>query len=129
MTNSNLLNTKKENQAQANTLGLSNPERILRVNATWAAVLLLITSIAFFIYAVTSVNFHDWQDYVLVGFPVILAGASFTGTYLMRRDRLALGSGIIFVLNLLVPVLLSAFLTESFWPAFLYGSVSSKLLI
>jgi GAF domain-containing protein/HAMP domain-containing protein len=129
MTNSNLLNTEKESRAQASTLELSDSYRKLLVNATWAAVLLLTTSIAFFIYAVTSVNFHDWQDYVLVGFPVILAVTSLTGIYLMRRDRLALGSGIIFVLNLLVPVLLSAFLTESFWPAFLFGSVSSTLLI
>jgi len=129
MNNSNLLNTEKESRAQSSTLGLSDSHRKLLVNATWAAVLLLITAIAFFFYAVTSVNFHDWQDYVLVGFPVILAGTSLTGIYLMRRDRLALGSGIIFVLNLLVAVLLSAFLTESFWPAFLYGSVSSTLLI
>ncbi|HEY5728737.1 MAG TPA: hypothetical protein VIS72_01705, partial [Anaerolineales bacterium] len=129
MTQPNSLNTEKVYKDQGDISGQPNPERDLLVSATWAAALLSFAAIAFFFYAVTSVNFHDWQDYVLVGFPVVLAGASLTSIYLMRRGQLTLGSSIIFGLNLLVPVLLAAFLTESFWPAFLYGFVSSALLV
>ena len=90
------------------------------VNATWGAAFLIIAGLAFFGFAISIVNFRDWQDYLLIGFPLLLAAASLASIYLMRRGHATLGSGIVFGLNLMLPVLLSAIIRDTLWSALLY---------
>ena len=71
-------------------------------NATWTAALLAVAGLAFFGFAISVVNFRDWEDYILVGFPLVMAGMSLASIFIMRRGRLLLGSGIVFSLNLIV---------------------------
>jgi len=98
-------------------------------NATWAAVLLIAAALAFFGFAINAVNFRDLEDYILVGFPLVLAGASLASIFIMRRGKLTLGSGIIFSLNLVVPLLLAIIVRDTLWTASAYALVSSALLI
>lgn len=103
-------------------------EKMMR-NATWGAVLLTAAGLAFFGFAMSVVNFLDWQDYLLIGFPLLLAGASLSSIFIMRRGQLALGSGIVFALNLMVPLLLAFIVRNTLWIASAYLVVSSSLLI
>jgi GAF domain-containing protein/HAMP domain-containing protein len=125
MTESNPLHTSALDQGRISPAG---SDEQVKVSATWAAALLSVAAVVFFLYALVSVNFHDFEDYILVGFPVILAATSLSSILLMRRGRLGLGSGLVFGMNLLVPFLLVSILKNSFWSAFLYGTVSSALL-
>jgi len=103
-------------------------EKMMR-NATWGAVLLTAAGLAFFGFAMSVVNFLDWQDYLLVGFPLLLAGASLSSIFIMRRGQLALGSGTVFALNLVVPLLLTFIVRDTLWTASVYVVVSSSLLV
>ena len=98
-------------------------------NATWTAVLLTAAGLAFFGFAISVVNFLDWQDYILVGFPLVMAGASLASILIMRRGHLTLGSGIVFSLNLVVPILLVSIVSDTLWMALSYAAVSSALII
>jgi len=98
-------------------------------NATWTAVLLAIAGLAFFGFAVSVVSFTDWEDYILVGFPLVLAGMSLASIYIMRRGHLLLGSGIVFSLNLIVPLLMIFIIKDTLWTTLLYTAVSSALII
>jgi len=101
----------------------------LVLNATWAAVLLIAAGLALFGYAISIVTFTDWEDYLLVGFPLVFAGASFASIFIMRRGRLALASGNIFSLNLIIPLLIAFIIRDTLWAALAYAFVSSALLI
>ena len=98
-------------------------------NATWTAVLLAVAGLAFFGFAVSVVSFTDSEDYILVGFPLVLAGMSLASIYIMRRGHLLLGSGIVFSLNLIVPLLMIFIVKDTLWTALLYTVVSSALII
>jgi GAF domain-containing protein/HAMP domain-containing protein len=129
MTQSNPLHPKASDKGESDPAGGSGSDEQVIRSATWAAALLSLAALALFVYAITSVNFHDFEDYILVGFPVVLAGASLASAYFVRRGRLALGSGVVFGLNLIVPILMTVILSRTFWSALLYGTVSSTLLI
>jgi putative methionine-R-sulfoxide reductase with GAF domain len=75
------------------------------------------------------VNFLDWQDYILVGFPLALAGVSLASIFIMKRGHLGLGSGIVFSMNLVLPLLLVIIVRNALWTALSYAAVSSALLI
>ena len=98
-------------------------------DATFAAILLIAAGLALFGYAISVVTFTDWEDYILVGFPLVLAGASLASIFIMRRGKLALGSGIIFSLNLIIPLLMAFIIRDTLWTASAYAFVSSALLI
>jgi len=98
-------------------------------NATWTAVLLAVAGLAFFGFAISIVSFTDWQDYILIGFPLVLAGASLASIFIMRRGHLTLGSGIVFSLNLIVPLLMIFIVRDTLWAALSYAAVSSALII
>ena len=98
-------------------------------NATWTAVLLTAAGLAFFGFAISKVSFTDWQDYILVGFPLVLAGASLASIFIMRRGHLVLGSGIVFLLNLIVPLLIISIIKDTLWTALFYAAVSSALIL
>ena len=119
MTQSKPLNTEETPELKA---------KLVR-DATFAAILLIAAGLALFAYAISIVSFTDWEDYILVGFPLVLAGASLASIFIMRRGNLALGSGIIFSLNLLVPLILAFTVRDTLWTASAYAFVSSALLI
>ena len=98
-------------------------------NATWTAALLAVAGLAFFGFAISMVSFTDWEDYILVGFPLVLAGMSLASIYIMRRGNLLLGSGIVFILNLIVPLLIIFIIKDTLWTALFYTTVSSALII
>ena len=103
-------------------------DRMMR-NATWTAALLAAAGLALFGFAISTVTFTDWEDYILAGFPLVLTGASLASIYIMRRGKLLLGSGIIFVLNLIVPLLIILIIKDTLWTALFYTAVSSALII
>jgi len=119
MTQSKPLHTETASDSNANLIR----------NATWGAVLLTAVGLAFFAFAISLVNFHDWQDYILVGFPLLLAGVSLASIFIMRRGQIALGSGMVFALNLVVPLLLVFIVRDTLWTASSYLVISSALLI
>ena len=104
-------------------------DRRTKNNARWGAIILTIIGIAMFIFAVNVVSFTDPEDYILVGFPVVMTVLGAISIYLIQKDRIALGAGIIFSANLLVPLLLTFLVRETFWIAFSYALFSSALLI
>ncbi|MEP7133736.1 MAG: GAF domain-containing protein [Chloroflexota bacterium] len=118
MTEYKLLHTEEASDSNANLVR----------NATWGAVLLTAAGLTFFAFAISLVNFHDWQDYILVGFPLLLAGVSLASIFIVRRGQIALGSGIVFSLNLVVPLLIVFILRDTFWAASSYLVISSALL-
>ena len=98
-------------------------KNVLR-NARWGAILLVAAGLAFFGFAISVVNFYDWEDYILVGFPLVLACTSLASIYLMQHNRLALGSGIVFSLNLLLPLILTIIVADTLGAVFYYAAVS-----
>ena len=98
-------------------------------NARWGAIILTLIGIAMFIFAVNVVTFTDPEDYILVGFPAVMTVLGALSIYLIQRDRVALGAGIIFSMNLLVPLVLTLVVQETFWIAFSYALLTSALLI
>jgi GAF domain-containing protein/HAMP domain-containing protein len=129
MTQSNLMQPESEYQAEPGDSEKRRVDEQVKRNAIWGAVLLTVTSLAFFGYAVTTVNFLDWEDYVLVGFPLLFATLNVANIFLIQRGRTALGSGIVFVLNLILPILLTIIVSDTFGAAFYYVTVSSALFI
>lgn len=97
-------------------------------NARWGAIILTLVGIAFFIFAANVVSFTDPEDNILVGFPLVMAALGAVSIFLIQRDRIGIGSGIIFAVNLLLPVLLTFLVDNSFWAAFSYALLSSALL-
>jgi putative methionine-R-sulfoxide reductase with GAF domain len=65
----------------------------------------------------------------MVGFPLLLAAASLSSIFLMRRGHLTLGSGLVFSLNLILPLLVVVIIQDTLWTALLYAVISSALLI
>lgn len=98
-------------------------------NTTWSAAFLTVAGLAFFGFAISAVNFLDWQDYVLVGFPLVFAGVTLASIFIIRRGYLTLGSGIVFSMNLFVPLLMISIIKDTLWTALSYVVVSSALLI
>jgi len=129
MTQLNPSQSEEKNYREAGHSEQSGLDMQVMRNARWGAVLLAIAGLAFFVFAIMSVSFTDWEDYILVGFPLLLAGVSLASIYIMQQGRVEFGSGLVFVLNLILPVLLTVIVADSFWAAFYYATVSSALLI
>ena len=104
-------------------------DRRTKNNARWGAIILTLIGIAMFIFAVNVVTFTDPEDYILVGFPAVMTVLGAISIYLIQKDRVALGAGIIFSMNLLVPLVLTLVVRETFWIAFSYALLTSALLI
>ena len=129
MTRSNPLHTEEIYEAKNSMAENSDSDKNVLRNARWGAILLVAAGLAFFGFAISVVNFHDWEDYILVGFPLVLACTSLASIYLMQHNRLALGSGIVFSLNLLLPLILTIIVADTLGAAFYYAAVSSALVI
>ncbi len=71
-----------------------NTEEQMIRNATWTAVLLSLAGFAFFGFAITEVNFQDWQDYVTVALTILLALSGLVSVPILRRGHIVLGYGI-----------------------------------
>ena len=104
-------------------------DKVMLRHASWGAYLLTAAGLAFFGFALSVVTFTDPEDPILVGFPLVMALASLASIYLLRRGRVVLATGLIFSLNLGIPLLLTTFVADTFWSAFVYALVSSTLLI
>ena len=129
MTQQNPIHTEEEVQEVYLSSEQPNVDKPLKINARWGAILLTLVGVAFFIFSISVVTYTDPEDYILVGFPLVMTGLGATSIYLIQRDRIMLGSGIVFVLNLILPFLLTLFVADTFWAATLYTVVSSALLI
>ena len=115
------------NKTQTNRRELSN-EQLIR-NSIWTAVLLSLTGVAFFGFAVTNLNFKGWQDFVMLGAIVVVVLSGFISVPFLRRGKIVVGSGIVFVANLILPVTVSIFQKDIGWVALGYAFVSSGLIL
>lgn len=107
---------------------LTIDERMLR-NATWGASLMTVAGLIFVVVGFTIAEINSWKDYVLLGAPAMLFVLGLIGLIFLRKKRIVIGTGIIFIANLVMPVILSIFQTDVGWAIFLYTVMSSGLLI
>ena len=98
-------------------------------NATWGALLLATAGLLFFGFCVMEATFTDWQDFINVGAPLVLAIISLVSIPFTRNKSVLQGSWIVFIANLIMPVTVSLFLTGIGGAALIYTVVSSSLLI
>ncbi len=115
------------NETQLNSRDLS--EKQLINNATWTAVLLSLTGFAFMGFAFSEVSFTDWQDYVIVGSTILLAVSGLISVPLLRRGKVTLGTSIVYLVNLILPLSVVAFQKSIGWTVMVYTLVSSVLII
>jgi putative methionine-R-sulfoxide reductase with GAF domain len=115
------------NETQTNRRELSDKQLIN--NATWTAVLLSLAGFAFFGFAISEVSWTDWQDYPTVGATLLLGISGFISVPLLRRGRINLGTGIVFVANLILPLVVVSFQQDIGIPVLIYALTSSVLII
>ena len=115
------------NKTQLNRQEVS--EVLLIRNATWTAVLLSLAGLAFFGFAITEISWTDWQDYVTVAATLLLAISGFASIPILRRGNINLGTGIVFVANLILPIVVTSFQRDIGWVVLVYTFTSSTLII
>jgi len=98
-------------------------------SATWGARLMAVAGLLFFIVGLFIAEINSWKDYFTLGAPLMLFLLSLVGLIFLRRGRIVLGTSIIFVANLVMPVIETLFQTDIGLPVFIYTLVSSVLLI
>jgi putative methionine-R-sulfoxide reductase with GAF domain len=97
--------------------------------ALWGASLLTSAGLLFVIVGFAIAEINSWKDYILLGAPAMLFILGLVSIALLRRGEIVLGTGLIFVANLIVP-LAENFLQKNIGPViFIYTLVSSALLI
>ena len=108
---------------------IEGQKRNRMLNATWGASLLTVAGLLFVIVGFFIADINSWKDYILLGAPAVLFILGLTSISFLRRGRIVLGTGLIFVANLVMPLVESLFQTDIGLPVFIYTLVSSALLI
>ena len=103
-------------------------EQMLR-HATWGAALLTAAGLLFVIVGFLIAEINSWKDYILLGAPAVLFVLGLISIVLLRRGRVVLGTSLIFVANLIVPLTENLLQKEIGTAIFIYILVSSVLLI
>lgn len=98
-------------------------------NATWGAILLTGAGLLFVIIGFAIAEINSWKDYFLLGAPAMLFILGLISIVLLRRGRVFLGTSLVFVANLIMPLVESLLQTDVGWAVFVYTFVSSVLLI
>ena len=115
------------NQNKPINLTLSD-EKMTR-NATWGAGMLTVAGLLLFLAGYLIADITSWVDYVMLGTPILLFVTGLIGLILVRRGRLVLGTGIIFLANLIMPFTVITFQYGVGWALIVYALVSSGLFI
>lgn len=103
-------------------------QRMVR-NATWGAALLTAAGLLFVVVGFFIAEINSWKDYFLLGAPAMLFLLGLVGIYLLQRGKVASGTGLIFVANLIMPLVETIFQEEIGFVVFIYTLISSVLLI
>ncbi len=87
--------------------------------ATWVAGIFIGLSLAFLIYSIYIVivdqqGRFDLSDKVLMPLTVVMLGVSLVSFWLIRNGRLALGTGLLFVIVVLVPPIIAVLVLQDF---------------
>jgi len=98
-------------------------------NATWGASLLTAAGLLFVVVGFFIAEINSWKDYVLLGAPAVLFILGLISITLLRRGKVVLGTGLIFVANLIMPLVETSLQTEIGIVVFVYTLISSVLLI
>ncbi len=106
-----------------------NTEEQMIRNATWGAILLAAAGMLFFGFGIVEASFTDWQDYINVSAPLVLAIVSLASIPITRKKSAKIGSGMVFIANLILPITVTTLLNNIGWAAFIYTTISSALLI
>jgi len=103
-------------------------EQMLR-HATWGAALLTAAGLLFVVVGFLIAEINSWKDYILLGAPAALFVLGLISIVLLRRGRVVLGTSLIFVANLIVPLTENLLQKEIGVAIFIYVLASSVLLI
>jgi len=71
----------------------------------------------------------SWQDYVLLVTPIIVFVLGLTGLVLLRREKPIQGASLVFIANLILPIVAILLQTGLGWAVFVYALTSSIMLI
>ena len=87
--------------------------------ATWIAGIFIGLSLAFLIYSIYIVivdqqGRFDLSDAVLMPLTVVMLGVSLVSFWLIRKGRLTLGTGLLFVILVLVPPIVAVLVLQDF---------------
>jgi methyl-accepting chemotaxis protein len=99
------------------------------VNANWGATLLTAAGLLFVVVGFAIAEINSWKDYVLLGAPMMLFVLGLISIVLLRRGRIVLGTGLIFVANLIVPLVEHLLQKDIAVVIFIYVLVSSGLML
>ena len=108
MSQSNPLPTKINREGENRLTGQSDVNDNMIRNALWSASLLTGAGLLFVIVGFAIAEINRWKDYVLLAAPAILFILGIISIILLRREKIVLGTGLIFVANLIMPVVVVA---------------------
>jgi HAMP domain-containing protein len=110
------------------TAEISEKQRLTR-NATISAILLGSVGLLSVVGIAISYTPTVWYEYVLLANSVLLATLGFGSLPFLLRGHIKLGTGLLFVANLLLPFLAAVIQTDFGLIAVFYTVISSSLLI
>jgi GAF domain-containing protein/HAMP domain-containing protein len=98
-------------------------------NITLAAIFLIVFGLFSSVGGFLKGNIISWQDYVLLVTPVVVFILGLTSLVLLRRGKPLQGSSLVFITNLMLPIVAILLQTGLGWAVFVYALTSSIMLI
>jgi GAF domain-containing protein len=129
MTDSKISTTNETTMSRKGFLARDIPNEQMLRNAIWGASLLTAAGLLFVIVGFAIAEINSWKDYILLGAPAMLFVLGVVSIALLRRGKVVLGTGLIFVANLIMPLIENLLQRDIGLVIFFYVLVSSGLLI
>ena len=128
MTNSNNSPTKEMTMKKQISAGADFSKQMIQY-ATLGAVFQIIFGLFSSVGGFLKGNIVSWQDYVLLVTPIVVFIFGLTSLVLLRRGKPLQGSSLVFIANLILPIVAILLQTGLGWAVFVYALTSSILLI
>ncbi|CAG1015101.1 Methyl-accepting chemotaxis protein McpB [Anaerolineales bacterium] len=129
MTNSNDSPTKEMTMNEKSLTGKDFVDKRMVQGATLGAILLTVFGFFSSVGGYLKGNNVSWQDYVLLVTPVVVFIFGLTSLALLRRGKPLQGSSLVFITNLMLPIVAILLQTGLGWAVFVYALSSSIILI
>ncbi|MBI5950730.1 MAG: GAF domain-containing protein [Chloroflexi bacterium] len=129
MTISNDSPSKEMTMKDKSPTGADLSEKRIIQNMTLVAVFLIVFGLFSSVGGFLKGNIVSWQHYILLVTPVFVFILGLTSLVLLRRGKALTGSSLVFISNLLLPIVAILLQTGLGWAVFVYALTSSIMLI
>lgn len=128
MTNSHNAPTKEMTMNKNISAGADFSKELIQY-ATLGAVFQIIFGLLASVGGFLKGDIVSWQDYVLLGTPIVVFVFGLVSLVLLRRGKLIQGTNLVFIANLILPIVAILLQTGLGWAVFVYALTSSMMLI